>query len=94
MGGASAGALNQLCEALVDQLLYSRDPDENGTPGPVVVTTETATAVWTAVDGSITVEATDIAFRLAQQLEVHVSTDPSAYGTKGHARRVCGGRWR
>lgn len=63
------------------ELDYSRDPDEDGTPGPVVMTTETATAVWTAVDGSITVEATDIAFRLAQPLEVHVSTDPSAYGT-------------
>ena len=63
------------------ELDYTHDANDNGTPGPVALTTEAATAVWTPVDGSVILEATHIAFRLSAPLDVHVSTDPSAYGT-------------
>jgi hypothetical protein len=53
---------------------YDADPNDNGTPGPIVMTTEVGGAVWTVVDGSITVEATDVSFRLSSGVVVALST--------------------
>lgn len=53
---------------------YTEDPNGNGTPGPISITTEAGAVVWTAVDGSITVEATELSFRLSSGVIVTLST--------------------
>ncbi|MBW2191831.1 MAG: hypothetical protein JRG93_20020 [Deltaproteobacteria bacterium] len=68
-GNPIALAVETPCE--VD---YTVDPDDNGTPGPMTMTTEAGAAVWTAVDGSITVEATEMSFRLVSVVNVALST--------------------
>jgi hypothetical protein len=56
---------------------YTEDPNNNGTPGPTAMTTEAGTATWTAVNGSITVEATELSFRLVSGPNVTLSTGGS-----------------
>jgi hypothetical protein len=59
---------------------FTDDPDSNGTPGPVVITTPVATATWTAIDGSVVIEAVDIEFAMTQPVPLVLATggsDPS-----------------
>lgn len=53
---------------------FTDDPDDNDTPGPITVTTPVTTAVWTAIDGSIVVEAVDLTFQITQPVPLPLST--------------------
>ena len=58
---------------------FTVDTDDNGNPGPVIVTTPVQTASWTAIDGSIVVEAVDMTFEIAQPVPLALSTkEPDA----------------
>jgi hypothetical protein len=56
------------------QVDFSDDPDDNGLPGPVVITTPVATSAWTAIDGSIVLEAVDMTFTISQPVPLTLST--------------------
>lgn len=53
---------------------FSVDPDDNGIAGPIIVTTPVETASWTAIDGSIVVEAIDMTFQISQPVPLPLST--------------------
>jgi hypothetical protein len=53
---------------------FSADPDDNGTAGPIVVTTPVVVATWTAVDGSIVIEAVDMTFAITSPVPLALST--------------------
>ncbi len=68
-------ALAKNLDAELSRIQFTPDllrGDVTGTE--VYYTTEAGAAVWTAVDGSITVEATEMSFRLVSAVEVAVST--------------------
>ncbi|MGB3051898.1 MAG: hypothetical protein WBB42_12920 [Polyangiales bacterium] len=44
---------------------FTEDTDDNGMPGPVVVATPVVAGAWTAVDGSIVLEAAELTFDIA-----------------------------
>jgi len=54
---------------------FTEDTDDNGMPGPVVVTSPVTAGAWTAVDGSIVLEAAELTFNIA--------TPPLALSTMG-----------
>lgn len=56
------------------QVDFSDDPDDNGSPGPVVIATPVATSAWTAIDGSIVLEAVDMTFTISQPVPLTLST--------------------
>jgi hypothetical protein len=53
---------------------FTDDPDDNGAAGPIVVTTPVKTAAWTAIDGSIVVEAVEMTFGIVQPVALPLST--------------------
>jgi hypothetical protein len=53
---------------------FTVDTNDNGSPGPVVVTTPAVVAAWTAVDGSIVLEAVDMTFAIIQPVPLTLST--------------------
>ncbi len=63
---------------------FTLDSDDNGTPGPVLVTTPVLTSIWTAVDGSIVLEAVEMDFAISQPVPLPLSTrepDPACTWT-------------
>jgi hypothetical protein len=53
---------------------FTADPDDNGAAGPIEVPTPVQTAMWTAVDGSIVIEAVDITFAITAPVPLNLST--------------------
>ena len=53
---------------------FSEDTDDNGMPGPVVVTTPVLAGAWTAVDGSIVLEAAELIFDITAPVPLSLST--------------------
>jgi len=62
---------------------FTADPDDNGTPGPIVVTTPVEAAAWTDVDGSIVLEALDMTFDIVTPVPLQMSTKDKANGDPG-----------
>ena len=52
----------------------NEDTNDNGNPGPVVVTTPVTTGTWTAVDGSIVLEGVDVTLGVGTPLPLELST--------------------
>lgn len=53
---------------------FTEDSNGNMVAGPVVVTTPIAAGAWTDIDGSIVVEATEMAFTIASPVPLTLST--------------------
>lgn len=53
---------------------FLADPDGNGAPGPIVVTTPVLTQAWTEDGGSLTVQLPDVTFNIASPVPLMLST--------------------
>jgi hypothetical protein len=53
---------------------FSRDTNNNGTPGPVEIATPIITAAWTESAGSITLQLTEMTFMMTQPVPLPLST--------------------
>jgi len=53
---------------------FTADSNDSGNAGPVVVTTPVQTAAWTAIDGSIVVEAVEMTFAITAPVPLTLST--------------------
>ena len=53
---------------------FTEDTDNNGMAGPIVVTAPITVAAWTAVDGSIVLEATEMTFAILDPVPLTLST--------------------
>jgi len=71
VGGDSATNVPATVPCTAD---FTVDTDDNGEPGPVVVTTPAVVASWTAADGSIVLEAVDMTFAIIQPVPLTLST--------------------
>lgn len=71
---AEGSALVSVSAATPCSVDFSDDPDNNGTPGPIIVTTPVEAGAWTDVDGSIVLEATDINFVITAPVPLSLST--------------------
>ncbi len=53
---------------------FTADTNDSGNPGPIMVTTPVQTAAWTAIDGSIVVEAVEMTFAITDPVPLTLST--------------------
>jgi hypothetical protein len=53
---------------------FTADSNDNGTPGPLLVTTPAVVQTWPAVDGSIVVEVSDITFEISSPVPLTLTT--------------------
>lgn len=81
IGAASADVANSAGDGTVNVPAqtpclsdFTGDTDDNGTPGPVVVTTPVEAGAWTAVDGSVVLEATEMTFTIISPVPLTLST--------------------
>jgi hypothetical protein len=71
--GGSDGRI-RVCATAPCSVDFTADPDDNGAAGPIVVTTPAEVGTWTAVDGSIVLEVTDITFVIDMPVPLPLST--------------------
>ena len=62
---------------------FTADPDDNGTAGPIVVTAPVVMAAWTAIDGSIVLQAAEMTFDIARPVALALSTKDKDNGDPG-----------
>ena len=75
VGDASGSGATTVAEAPVPcDVSFVQDTNDNGMPGPVEIVTPIAAASWSESEGSITLEITDVIFRISEPVPLTLTT--------------------